>query len=143
MKALVRPTIRLLTLPLMVTAVAMWLKGGLESGGGFTAGIVAASAWLLLLVAYGPEYLERFWVVRRARVWTVGGLVVVVSQAVAPMLAGYPLLRQYPKMGEYSSHFGILEVRTQVLFEFGVLLVVFGFIVEVTTIIADIYRRER
>jgi multicomponent K+:H+ antiporter subunit A len=105
-------------------AVFLFLRGEAHPGGGFVAGLVAATAVLLQYMAQGVDWTEqRLHLNYRAIV--AAGVIVAVLTGVGSMAAGAPFLThgsltvQWPVIGEF-------EVSTSLLFDLGVLLTVTG-----------------
>ncbi|QRK05918.1 MnhB domain-containing protein [Archangium violaceum] len=120
---------RVLLQPALVVAAALWVRGYAEAGGGFSAGVLAALAVLLQYVVLGREEARRPWPVRHAAALVPAGLMVVLAVAFGPVLAGYPPVTHFPRPGEHVVHLGALELHTAALFDVGIFLLVFGFIV--------------
>ena len=114
-----------LLLPLaLLVAVFLFLRGEAHPGGGFVAGLVAATAVLLQYMAQGVDWTEqRLHLNYRAIV--AAGVIVAVLTGVGSMAAGAPFLTHgsltvhWPVIGEF-------EVSTSLLFDLGVLLTVTG-----------------
>lgn len=128
-KSFIASTSRLMLLPALVVAVAVWLKGYVEAGDSFGAGVLAALAVLLQYVASGREAARRLPGVRHAPQVAGVGLLMLLSVAFVPMLWGAEPVTHYPQPGGHVIHFGTLEFHTAVLFDAGIFLVVMGFIV--------------
>lgn len=126
---LTRTIAKLLFLPTVVAAFAILVKGYAEAGDGFSAGVVAALGVLLQYLALGREEAEKLWPVRRAGRIALFGLLLSLLLAAAPLLLGEPVLTHYPRPGESVVYLGTLELITPVLFDVGVFLLVFGFVV--------------
>lgn len=126
---LTRVISKLLLLPTLVAAFAILVKGYVEPGDGFSAGVVASLGILIQYVAFGREEAERLPVVRYAGILAFVGLLLSLSVAVVPLFLGDAVLTHYPPPGAKVPHFGTLEILTAVLFDIGVFLLVFGFAV--------------
>lgn len=122
-----RTVARLLLLPALVTAGAILVKGYVQPGDGFSAGIVAALGVLLQYLAFGRTEAERLPLVRHSLRLAFAGLIVTLLLAVVPMFLGEPILTHYPRPGAGVVYLGTLELITAVLFDVGVFLLVFGF----------------
>ena len=132
---LTRTVARLLLAPVLVLALAVLVKGYVDVGDGFAAGIVAALGVLLQYVAFGRAPVERALPVRRAPQLAVGGLALAVAVAVVPALAGEAPLRHFPAPEANVIHVGTLELITAVAFDIGVFLLVLGAAVAVIHLI--------
>ena len=128
-KSFIASTSRLMLLPALVVAVAVWLKGYVEAGDSFGAGVLAALAVLLQYVASGREAARRLPGVRYAPQVAGVGLLLLLAVAFVPMLWGAEPVTHYPRPHAHVVHFGTLELHTAVLFDAGIFLVVMGFIV--------------
>jgi len=120
---------RLLFLPILVTALAVLVKGYAEPGDGFSAGVIAALGVLLQYLALGRTEAERLPGVRHAGAIALVGLLVGLAVAVVPLFFGDPVMTHYPPAGASPVYLGTLELITAVLFDVGVALLVFGFVV--------------
>jgi multisubunit Na+/H+ antiporter MnhB subunit len=133
---------RILLVPGWVISIALLLKGYVDIGDGFSAGVIAALVMLLQGLAFGADELERIPLIRYAPVLTFVGLALVLVTAFTPLLFGEPLFRHWPPIGEKAVHFGVLEFITPVLFDFGVFFVVYGFSVGALTAVARAETRQ-
>jgi multisubunit Na+/H+ antiporter MnhB subunit len=120
---------RLLLAPLLVLAAGMLVKGYTDVGDGFAAGLLAAVGFVLQDVAFGQRRAESLLPVRWAYRLALGGLGLALAVAVAPMLAGEPVLKHRPEPGVSPVKVGTLELITPVLFDVGVCLLVLGTVV--------------
>lgn len=120
---------RILLLPTLVAAVAVLIKGYAGPGDGFSAGVIAALGVLLQHLALGRREAEKLAVVRHAPVLTGAGLILALLVAAVPLFLGQPVLTHYPRPGESVIYLGTLELITPVLFDLGIFLLVFGFVV--------------
>jgi multicomponent Na+:H+ antiporter subunit A len=129
---------RLLYLPTLLVAAAILVKGFVQAGDGFSAGVVAALGVLLRYLAFGHEEAKRLLPVRHAVAIAFAGLCVSLGVAAFPLFAGEALLTHYPlaELGMEPLHLGTLEVMTAVLFDFGIFLLVFGSAVGVASLFA-------
>lgn len=124
-----RMVARLLLLPTIVAAFAILVKGYADTGDGFSAGVVAALGVLLQYLALGREEAEKLWPVRSAGRIAIVGLLLSLVLAAVPLFLGEPVLTHYPPPGGSVIYVGSLELITPVLFDVGVFLLVFGFVV--------------
>lgn len=109
---------------LLIFSVFLLLSGHHEPGGGFTGGLVAASAFVLHAVAHGPVAARRAMRVPLPALMGAGLLCALASGLVAPW-QGKPFLTGV--WVEISGGgFGDLKVGTPLLFDLGVYLVVMG-----------------
>jgi multisubunit Na+/H+ antiporter MnhB subunit len=131
-----RAIARLLYLPTLLVAAAILVKGFVETGDGFSAGVVGALGVLLRYLAFGHDEAKRLLPVRYATAVAFSGLLVALSVAAAPLFFGEAVLTHRPPPGSEPVHLGTLELMTAVLFDFGVFLLVFGFAVGVVSFFA-------
>ncbi len=128
---------RLLLLPTLVTAAAIIVKGYVQPGDGFSAGVVAALGILLQYLAFGREKTERLLPVRGIGKLAYAGLLLTLTVAVVPLFLGDPLLTHYPRPeGAHVIYLGTLELITAVAFDVGIFFLVLGFAVGVISLIA-------
>lgn len=133
---LTRTVAKLMLLPTLVAAFALLVKGYTQPGDGFSAGVVAGLGVVLQYLAFGREKAERLPVVRHAGVIVFAGFLLSVLVVLAPLLLGDPILTHYPPPGAKVLYFGTLEALTAVLFDVGVFLLVFGFVVGTVSMIS-------
>lgn len=135
---------RILLLPLLMVAAAILIKGYVDIGDGFSAGVIASLAIVLQGVAFGAEEFDRLPLARYAPLATFAGLVIVLIVAFAPVAFGNPIFLHQPVAGTPVRHFGSLEFITPVVFDIGVFLIVFGFCVgSISAVARETERRER
>ena len=118
---------------LLVLAVFLLFRGHNQPGGGFVAGLVIATAFVLLMLADGVAAARRALLVRPDRYLGVG-LLIALGSAVYPALRGKPLLTAIwaplpPEVG--------LLVGTPLTFDIGVCLVVIGVVLTMTFDLAE------
>ncbi|HEX5848508.1 MAG TPA: hydrogen gas-evolving membrane-bound hydrogenase subunit E, partial [Rubrobacter sp.] len=135
-RVVVRGIARLLYLPTFLVAAALLVKGFVETGDGFSAGVVAALGVLLRYLAFGYERTKGLPAVRHSLAVAFCGLLLALGVAAAPLLFGEAPLTHYPPAGTEPIHVGTIELMTAVLFDVGVFVLVFGFTVGVVSIFA-------
>jgi multicomponent Na+:H+ antiporter subunit A len=135
-RVVVRGIARLLYLPAFLIAAALLVKGFVETGDGFSAGVVAALGVLLRYLAFGHEGTRRLPAVRHSLAIAFCGLLLALGVAATPLLFGDAPLTHYPPAGSEPVHAGTIELMTAVLFDVGVFVLVFGFTVGVVSIFA-------
>ena len=123
---------RILFLPALAVAAATLVKGYVDTGDGFAAGVIAALAVLLQVVVFGVDRVSRTLPLRAAPALAALGLLISLAVTFVPALLGRAPLTHAPGPGQEVLHFGALEVLTAVVFDIGVFLLVLGF--SVTTI---------
>lgn len=129
---------RLLLLPTFMMAVGILVKGYTQAGDGFSAGVVAGLGVVLQFLAFGREETERLPLVRYAGIICFVGLLVTLCVAVVPLLLGEPVLTHFPPADAEVIHLGTLEILTAVLFDVGICLLVFGFVVGAVGMLARV-----
>jgi len=118
--------------PAVMVAAAIIVKGYVDVGDGFSAGVVVAPAAALRYVTLGAERAERSLpVLRYAPTLAAAGLLLALAIGFLPLLVGEPPLTHFPRPGEDVVHVGALELTTAVAFDVGVFLLVAGALVEV------------
>ncbi len=120
---------RLILIPGWIVAIALMLKGYVDIGDGFSAGVVAALVVAVQGLAFGAEEMERMVFARMAPIMAFSGLAIAYAIAFIPPLFGHPAMLHQPTMNEPATHFGVIEFITPVLFDVAVFLVVYGFCV--------------
>jgi multicomponent Na+:H+ antiporter subunit B len=133
---LTRMVARLLLVPILMVAAAFLVKGYVDVGDGFGAGVVAALGVLLQYLAFGRAAVERVLPVRHAPKLAVGGLLVALAVAFVPALAGQAPLEHAPAPGAKVIHLGTLELLGAVAFDVGVFALVLGMVVATIHLIA-------
>lgn len=132
---------RLLLMPTMATAAAILVKGYVEPGDGFSAGVVAALGILMQYLAFGREQTERMLPLRGIGYGAYVGLLVTLAVAFRPLLFGEPLMTHWPPPGGDVIHFGTLEIITAVAFDLGIFLLVVGYGAGAISLIARLVDR--
>jgi multicomponent Na+:H+ antiporter subunit B len=133
--SIVLRTVARLMLPLLLLlSVFMLLRGHNLPGGGFIGGLVASSAIIMQMIAFGPAYARS---VVRVNYLTLAavGIVVAVLWSLPAMFFGLPFMTAF-WMPEATP--GIGKMGTPVAFDVGVFLTV----IAVTTKIALLLSEE-
>jgi multicomponent Na+:H+ antiporter subunit B len=118
--------------PAVMVAAAIVVKGYVDVGDGFSAGVVVALAVALRYVTLGAERAERSLpVLRYAPAVAAAGLLLALAVGFFPVAIGEPPFTHYPRPGDDVVHVGTLELTTAVAFDLGVFLLVAGALVEV------------
>ena len=116
---------RMLMAPALMVAAALLIKGSVDIGAGFRAGVVVTLAVAVLYLALGAERTRiELPLVRRAAPIAVAGILIALASGFFPLLFGEPLFSHLPDAGEEPFHIGTLELMTPVLFDVGVFLLV-------------------
>jgi multisubunit Na+/H+ antiporter MnhB subunit len=118
---------RFLLLPTLVTAAAILVKGYVEPGDGFSAGVIASLGIIMQYLAFGRERTERMLPLRGIGYGAFAGLLLTLLVAARPLFAGEPVMTHWPPPGAHVIHFGTLEIITAVAFDVGIFLLVVGY----------------
>jgi multisubunit Na+/H+ antiporter MnhB subunit len=140
--SLTRSIARLILLPTLVTAAAVLVKGYAETGDGFSAGIIAAVGLMLQYMVFARREVEQVCPRRYGSMAAFLGLLLLLLAAFVPVLRGDAILTHLPRPGEEAHHLGGLELNTAVLFDLGVFLVVVGFALSTTSLLAEVGERR-
>jgi multisubunit Na+/H+ antiporter MnhB subunit len=97
-----RSAARILLLPLWMVAFAILIKGYIDIGDGFSAGVIASLALIIQGIAYGADEYERLPLVRLAPLLTLAGLFLALLVAFVPVLFGDPVFLHRPEAGHSS-----------------------------------------
>lgn len=126
---------RLLLTLLLLFAIFLLLRGHNEPGGGFVGGLVAAAAFALYAIAFGPAAARRMVRVEPRRLISIGLLTAAGSGFVA-LLDGEPFLTG---QWETVQILGLppIDLGTPLLFDGGVFLTVLGVTLTVILTLAE------
>jgi multisubunit Na+/H+ antiporter MnhB subunit len=127
---------RALLAPALIVAAAILVKGYVDVGDGFAAGIVAALGVLLQYIAFGRNQVAAALPVDRAPLVAFSGLAVAVAVLIVPFAAGGAPLEHWPPAGDDPVYVGSLELITAVAFDVGVFLLVLGAAVSIIDALA-------
>ncbi|NJN18898.1 MAG: sodium:proton antiporter [Oscillochloris sp.] len=134
---LTRTVARLLLLPILVMAVAILVRGYVNTGDGFSAGVIAATGIILQFIACGHRnVIQKLGLSGLAPIAFVGVLITFLV-AFVPVLFGEPLVSHFPSPAAEVKHLGTLELHTAVLFDVGVFFLILGFSIVASHIIAS------
>jgi multisubunit Na+/H+ antiporter MnhB subunit len=133
---------RLLLLPIFVLALAVLVKGYTDTGDGFSAGVIAATAIMLQYLAFGYRTVEQRLPVRFAPALAFIGLLIALLVAFVPVLRRAAFFAHAPPPGGEVIHLGSLELHTAVVFDIGVFFLVLGFAVHTMSLIAQAFERR-
>ena len=114
-----------LLLPLMLSvALFLFLRGHNLPGGGFAAGLVAATGMLLLYLSRGTDWVDARWQPDQQRV--IGaGLLVATGAGAASLAFSHPFLTS-TYLAPLLPVVGKLPLASALVFDLGVLLTVAG-----------------
>lgn len=130
---------RLLLAPILIVALAILVKGFVDVGDGFSAGVVAALGILLQYVTRGREEVERTLPVRLLPHAAFVALAGALAVALVPLLRGDPVLTHLPPAGAEVTKVGKLELMTAVAFDVAVFVLVLGAVVGIVHAVARAY----
>ncbi len=127
-------TVSRLMLPiLLLLSLFMLVRGHNLPGGGFIGGLVAASAFILQIIAYGPKYIREVFPISFLRLAAFGVIfaalwgLIGLATGQAYMLAFW-IKEPIP---------GIGKLGTPVLFDIGVYLTVIGVTTQLALVLAE------
>lgn len=118
----------------LLFALHLFLRGHDLPGGGFSAGLTASAALLLLYMASGVRWVEARFRVAPVR-WIAVGLLVALATGAGSMVFGYPVLTSYFRYLDVPI-LGRLPLPTAMLFDLGVFILVVGATTLILTAIA-------
>lgn len=136
-----RTIARLLLVPTMITAAAILIKGYVEPGDGFSAGVIVSLGILMQYLAFGREQVERLLPLRGVGYLGFIGLLLTLVIAFRPLFFGGPLMTHWPPPDDDVIYFGTLEIITAVAFDIGIFLLVVGYGIGTLSLIARLVGR--
>lgn len=128
---------RMLMPLLLLFAMFLLLRGHDQPGGGFVAGLVVASSFVLYSIAFGVGASRRALIVRPATLLGVG-LLVALTSGLPAVVAGQPFMTAQwttvPLTG--------VAIGTPLVFDVGVFLAVVGVVLTITFTLAEVSLSE-
>jgi multicomponent Na+:H+ antiporter subunit B len=136
--AISRTVTRVVVPIILVTSIALLLQGHNLPGGGFIGGVLTATAFVLVYVIFGMEYLQSVvfdvsaggesthGLVSGYRWLFAVGLALAAGSGLVPVLVGLPFLTQGVLFLEPLPLYGELEVASALAFDLGVYFTVVG-----------------
>jgi multicomponent Na+:H+ antiporter subunit B len=127
--------VRIVSFVILAFSVYIFFAGHNAPGGGFIGGLMTASAFVVMYLAFDMKTLKKV-LSFNFDLLIGGGLLVAFFTGIVPMLLGFPFLThffdyfQLPFLGE-------VELTTALPFDLGVYLVVFGAAVTIILTIAE------
>jgi multicomponent K+:H+ antiporter subunit A len=116
--------IQLMVPVILLFALHLFLRGHDLPGGGFSAGLTASVALILLYMAGGVRWVESRLRVSPVR-WIAIGLLVALATGAGSFVFGYPFLTSYFTYLDFGA-LGRTPLPTAMLFDLGVFAVVVG-----------------
>jgi multicomponent Na+:H+ antiporter subunit B len=133
-----RTVTRMVVPIILVTSIALLLQGHNLPGGGFIGAVLTATAFVLVYVIFGMEYLQTDLLGVSAEAGTTHelvsgyrwlfavGLALAAGSGLVPVLLGLPFLTQGVLFLEPLPLYGELEVASALAFDLGVYCTVVG-----------------
>ena len=130
--------VRIVVPIILVTSVALLLRGHNLPGGGFIGAVLTATAFVLVYVIFGIDYLQGDLLgvssndgddtalVEVYRWIFAGGLTLAVASGLVPAFLGRPFLTQAVLFVEHVPLYGELELASAFAFDLGVYFAVVG-----------------
>lgn len=147
---IMRTTTRLVVPLILVVAVSLFLQGHNRPGGGFIGGVLTTTAFALVYITYGLDFLERDLLGREVeggesafqnrivmayRRTFVAGLVVAVASGMVAVLLGVPFLTQTFVILEGIPLYHEIELASALVFDLGVYFVVVGGLLTILSVV--------
>lgn len=146
-------TVTRLTVPIiLLVSIALLLQGHNRPGGGFIAGVLTASAFALIYIAYGLDFLEedllgresgsriehlQHGVVTDYRLTFALGLGVAAGTGLIAVALGFPFLTQDYVILHDVPLYREVEVASAVAFDLGVYGVVVGALLTILSVVGS------
>jgi len=125
---------------LLLFAVFLLLRGHNQPGGGFVAGLVVASSFVLYSIAFGVDAARRALPVSPSMLLGLGPLVALVSGLPA-LMGGRPFMSAvWTTLGAGSA---AVDLGTPLVFDIGVFLAVIGVVLTIVFTLAEAVLTER
>lgn len=107
-----------------VIAVYLFMRGHNEPGGGFVAGLVLSTAFILQYIVSGTRWVETHMPLRPP-IWIASGLLIATATGAGALLLGYPFLTTHTAH-LYLPWIGELHVASALFYDIGVFTLVVG-----------------
>jgi multicomponent Na+:H+ antiporter subunit B len=124
---------------LLLFAVFLLLRGHNQPGGGFVAGLVVASSFVLYAIAFGVDASRRALLVGPSTLLGAGPLVALTSGLPA-VLRGQPFMTA--QWAELPFGAGTVALGTPLVFDLGVCLAVIGVVLTIVFTLAEVSLSE-
>jgi multicomponent Na+:H+ antiporter subunit B len=151
MSTVIARTVTRTVVPLIfVTAIALLLQGHNLPGGGFIGGVLTVTAFALIYVIYGLDYLEeellhqnrgpllksiQHGIVENYQLAFALGLAVAAGSGLVPILLGENFLYQTFWIFHHLPIYGEFEVASALAFDLGVYFVVVGALLTILAVV--------
>ncbi|PSP81542.1 sodium:proton antiporter [Halobacteriales archaeon QS_1_68_20] len=147
-----RTVVRTVVPLILVTAIALLLQGHNLPGGGFIAGVLTATAFVLIYVIYGQDYLEeavfhrtpvpslemfRHGILEYYRSAFGLGLALAAASGVAAIGFGEPFLTQTVRFLHHVPLYGEMELASALVFDLGVYFTVVGALLTILAVVGS------
>ncbi|AFO56127.1 MULTISPECIES: MnhB domain-containing protein [Natrinema] len=147
---IMRTTARAIVPIILVVAISLFFDGHNLPGGGFIGGVLTTTAFAIVYMGFGLDFLERGIlgrdvdpgkepsrdrVVLAYRRLFAYGFALAVASGLAPLLFGKPFLTQTFAMLEGVPIYDHLEVASALAFDFGVYCVVVGGLLTILSVV--------
>lgn len=132
---LLQSVTRIVVFIILTLALYLFFSGHNNPGGGFVAGLVLASGFVLLLLAFDIETVQKGIPFDFKHIATLGVLIVLCS-GLGVTIFGQPFLTQSFIEIEIP-FYGFVELTTATIFETGVALAVVGVVVTIILSISE------
>lgn len=120
---------------ILTLALYLFFSGHNAPGGGFIGGLVLASSFVLLLLAFDIETVKQGIPIDFKKLAAIGVLI-VLSSGLGTVIFGEPFLKQ--SFTEFDIPiYGQIELTTATIFEIGVALTVIGVVVTIILVISE------
>lgn len=153
MTTLILRTVTRLAVPIiLLVSIALFLQGHNRPGGGFIAGVLTTSAFALIYIAYGLDFLEvdilgretgtvaehlsHGVVVDYRRLFALG-LAIAAGSGLVAVALGFPFLTQDYVILEHLPLYGEVELASAVAFDLGVYAVVVGALLTILSVVGS------
>lgn len=128
---LLETTLKILIPLFIVFALIMFLRGHDKPGGGFIAGLTVAIPFMVHTMTFGPAATQLKYRIKPIFL-AASGLLLALLSSIFSLFAGKPFMQglwtEIPVMG---------KIGTPVLFDAGVLMIVFGMVMKVMFLFAQ------
>lgn len=143
-----RTTARIVVPLILVVAISLFVEGHNLPGGGFIGGVLTTTAFALVYIGYGLDFLEEGVLGReidrdRFEERTVFayqrffllGLVIAVGSGLAPLVLDGPFLSQTFTIVEGVPIYHEIELASAIVFDFGIYCVVVGGLLTILSVV--------